>query len=162
AIVWNSAASNDRIWPGIAVADLFANGQLEVITGRSGGYATVYDSLGHIMAGWPQQADDNELRSLAVAGPDAASGAPPKEIIVASTNSLTSTGKMHWWVYEPNGALRSGWPRLQGGDPGYAAGAYNENVGVGDLDGDDKAEIIGPSDVHYITAYHNDGSQIAV
>ena len=37
-IEWNQPASNNRLWPSIAVADLFGNGALEVITGSSGGY----------------------------------------------------------------------------------------------------------------------------
>ena len=31
---------------------------------------------------------------------------------------------------------------------------------MADIDGDGKAEIIGPSDVHYISAFNDDGSQI--
>jgi uncharacterized repeat protein (TIGR01451 family) len=159
AIEWNQPHSNNRLWPSIAVADIFGNGQLEVITGQSGGYVTVYDAGGHILPGWPQRPNSNEIRSLAVADLD---GDHKQEIIVATTNGPANTGGQHWWVYEPDGSLRPGWPRLQSSDPGYAAGAYNENIGVADLNGDGQAEIIGPSDVHYITAYHNDGSQIAV
>jgi hypothetical protein len=44
--------------------------------------------------------------------------------------------------------------------PGSAAGAYNENIGIADLDGDKRGEIIGPSDVHCITAYEDNGAQI--
>src|SRR3972149_8985979 len=58
------------------------------------------------------------------------------------------------------GSVRPGWPRLQSSDPGNAAGAFNENVGVADVDRDGRAEIIGPSDVHYISAFNDDGSQI--
>ena len=163
AIEWNVPHTSHRLWPSIAVADLFGNGQLEVITGQSGGYVSVYDSGGHLLSGWPQQPNNNEIRSLAVADLDGPSGNHQQEIIVATTNGPANTGGMHWWVYEPNGTVRPGWPRLQASDiNSYAAGAYNENVGVADLNGDGQAEIIGPSDVHYITAYHNDGSQITV
>ena len=161
AIEWNRPYTNNRLWPSIAVADLLGNGQLEVITGQMGGYVSVYDSAGNFLPGWPKQPNNNEIRSLAVANLDGG-GDHQQEIIVATTNGPNNTGGQHWWVYEPNGALRPGWPRLQGGDLGYAAGAYNENIGVADLNGDGQAEIIGPSDVHYITAYHNDGSQITV
>jgi hypothetical protein len=161
AIEWNLPHTNNRLWPSIAVADLrgAGNGQLEVITGQSGGIVSVYDSAGHPVSPWPKQPDSAEIRSLAVADMDA--GADHQQEIIVATTNATHTGGRHWWVYEPNGAIRPGWPRLQSTDPGYAAGAYNENIGVADLNGDGQAEIIGPSDVHYITAYHNDGSQIA-
>jgi uncharacterized repeat protein (TIGR01451 family) len=156
-----TGVGGDRLWPSIAVADLLGNGQLEVITGQSGGYVRVYAAAGNLLPGWPKQPNSNEIRSLAVANLDG-SGDHQQEIIVATTNGPNNTHGMHWWVYEPNGTVRPGWPRLQPSDLGYAAGAYNENIGVADLNGDGQAEIIGPSDVHYITAYHNDGSQITV
>lgn len=37
------AANPDRVWPGIAVADLTGDGTLEVIVGRSGDQVTVYN-----------------------------------------------------------------------------------------------------------------------
>jgi uncharacterized repeat protein (TIGR01451 family) len=160
AIEWiRPQGSSSRLWPGIAVADLLGNGALEVITGSGNGYLGVYNADGSPLAGWPRRADANELRSLAVADLEHDG---QMEIVVASTNSSESTGGRHWWVYEPDGSVRPGWPRLQAGDPGYAAGTYNENVGVGDIDGDGRGEIIGPSDVHYITAYQDDGAQIGV
>jgi hypothetical protein len=39
---------------------------------------------------------------------------------------------------------------------------YNENVTVADLDGDGQKEIYAPTDTHYITALHPNGSQLAV
>ena len=158
-IEWNRPMSSQRLWPSIVVADLFGNGALEVVTASSGGLASIYDSAGTPVLGWPQQANGqtNELRSLAVADLE---GDGQMEIVVATTNGPNNTGGRHWYVYEPDGGLRPGWPRLQSGDLGYAAGAYNENVAIGDIDHDGRGEIIGPSDVHYITAYNDDGSQI--
>jgi hypothetical protein len=83
AIEWNQPATHNRLWPSIAVADLFGNGQLEVITGQSGGYVTVYDALGNMLVGWPKQPNGNEIRSLAVADLE---NDYQQEIIVATTN----------------------------------------------------------------------------
>ena len=38
---------------------------------------------------------------------------------------------------------------------------YNENVAVGDLNGDGLKELIGPTDTHYITALDRNGGQLA-
>jgi uncharacterized repeat protein (TIGR01451 family) len=43
---------------------------------------------------------------------------------------------------------------------GYAAGCFNENVGVADIDGDGRAEILGPNDTHYMAAFNDDGSPV--
>ncbi len=66
-----------------------------------------------------------------------------------------------WFVYEHDGTLRPGWPKMTDSDTnGYAAGCFNENVGVADIDGDGRGEIIGPNDTHYLTAFNDDGSPV--
>lgn len=42
---------------------------------------------------------------------------------------------------------------------GYAAGCFNENLGLADVDGDGRGELIGPNDTHYVAA-HDDGSSV--
>jgi len=39
---------------------------------------------------------------------------------------------------------------------------YNSNIGIADMDGDGKYEILSPSDVHYVCAYYADGSPYPV
>jgi uncharacterized repeat protein (TIGR01451 family) len=79
------------------------------------------------------------------------------EIVVARASGGSYN---QWTVLEHDGATRAGWPRLSSGQPGHGWGAYNQNIGVADIDGDGRAEIVGPSDVHYISAFNDDGSQI--
>jgi hypothetical protein len=43
---------------------------------------------------------------------------------------------------------------------GYSAGCYNQNVGLADLDGDGRAEMIGPNDTHYVVGYNDDGAPL--
>lgn len=163
---WRVASGHDRsqpgtsnvgrTWPGIVVADVDEDNDLEIVTAHSAGYVAVYNHQGYFEPGWPQQpAPGTELRSLAVYDLD---GNGDLEIIVASTRSNDQ-----WFVYEHNGGLRDGdWPQ-HGPDSdanGYTAGCYNQNAAAGDLDGDGLAEIVGPNDTHYLAAFHADGSQV--
>jgi hypothetical protein len=143
-----------REWPGVVVADLEGDNDLEIITAHGDGYLHVFDNAGDSL--WSRQpTPGSELRSLAV---DDMEGDGDLEIIVASTRSYDQ-----WWVYEHDGSQRSGeWPQHNpdSNTNGYTAGCYNENVAAGDLDGDGRAEIIGPNDTHYLAAFEDDGSQI--
>jgi uncharacterized repeat protein (TIGR01451 family) len=154
ALEWNSSQTG-RLWPGIVVADLDQNGSLEVVTGNGGGYIDVYNANGTAVSGWHIRptGTSNELRSLAVANIDTNSDL---EIAVCSTRSDNQ-----WFVYEHNGTLRSGWPKQTDSDTnGYAAGCFNENVGLADIDNDGRGELIGPNDTHYAVAYNDDGSPV--
>jgi len=150
ATEWRSDPPGGRVWPGVVVADLEGDGTLEVVTAHGDGYLHVWNAGGTLR--WSRQPTASELRSLAVYDLE---GDDALEIVVsAAIESGTNT-----WVYDSGGALRPGWPQLSN-DSGYAAGIYNANVAVGDLDGDGLGEIVAPSDVHYICAYERNGTQM--
>ena len=140
-----------RVWPGVVITDLEGDGDLEIITAHGGGYINVFDHTGNIV--WSQHAATNEFRSLAVADLD---GDGDMEIVVGQAK----LDKKNVWVFEHTGTLRSGWPQLSN-DEGSAAGFYNDNLGIGDLDGDGELEIIAPSDTITICAYNPDGTHLA-
>ncbi len=144
--------SGGRSWPGVVVADVNGDGHLEIVAAYGGGYVRMFDRAGKIL--WTNRPTDRELRSLAAYDLD---GNGKLEILVAAA---ASTSRNQWYVYRSDGTPYGGWPQLASGAPGYAAGCYNENIGVADLDGDGRGEIVGPSDVHYITAYEDNGAQI--
>lgn len=154
SLKWTVNPSGGRAWPGVVVTNLDNAGAVEIVTAHEGGFINVFDPNGGAMPNWPQQPSANELRSLAVYDLD---GDSEREVLVASTASNNQ-----WFVYEHTATLRPGWPQhsSDSNTNGYAAGAYNANIGVADLDGDGRGEIIGPSDVHYITAYEDDGTQL--
>ena len=127
----------------------------EVVTASGNGKLSVYGPGLAPLSGWPQDptGSGNELRSLAVADLD---NNGEMEIAVCSTRSDNQ-----WFVYEHTGSVRAGWPKMTDSDTnGYAAGCYNENVGLADVDGDGRGEIIGPNDTHYVAAFHDDGSPL--
>ncbi len=142
-----------RVWPGVVTADIDNDGQLEIVTGHGSGYLNVLNRNGTIR--WTARPVDNEFRGLAVYDLDADD---TLELIVSSARG----SKTNTWIYEHNNTLRSGWPRLTGDASESAWGTYNDNPAAGDIDGDGQAEIVVPSDVHYICAYEADGTQIPV
>ena len=140
----------DRVWPGVVVADIDDNGDLEFITAHGQGYLNVFDHEGNIV--WTRRPVTNELRGLSVYDLD--EDGTMEIVVTAARGSRTNT-----WVYEHDGTLRAGWPQLSN-DSGYAWGVFNDNAAIGDLDDDGMGEIVVPSDVHYICAYEANGVQI--
>ncbi len=145
-----------RTWPGVAVADVDKDSRPEIITAHSSGWVSVYEHDGRFKPGWPQRpTPDNELRSMGVYDLD---NNGFMEIMVASTRPDNQ-----WYVYEYTGAVRAGyWPQHypDSSTNGWTAGCFNQNLAAGNVDADASAEIIAPSDMHYIAAFQDDGSQI--
>lgn len=153
ALKWRGTNAQ-RVWPAIAVADFdSASPGLESAVGRGGNQLTLYSAAGGVL--WTRNPFANgEVRSLAAHDID---GNGDLEIIVGRASS---GGTLQVSVYEHDGSLRPGWPARRVGEPGTGAGMYNENLAVGDLDGDGQAEIYAPTDTHYITSLHPNGDQM--
>jgi uncharacterized repeat protein (TIGR01451 family) len=146
-------ASNARTWPGVVVADIDDNGDLEVVTAHGSGYIRVVDHTGSVV--WTRSHfSPRELRGLSVYDLD--NDGTMEIIVTAAIGSRTNTR-----IYEHDGTTRSGWPQLSS-DTGYGWGVFNDNAAIGDLDNDGFGEIVVPSDVHYVCTYEADGSQLPV
>jgi hypothetical protein len=163
ALEWQVASGHDRsepgaspvgrTWPGIVIADVDGDTQLEIVSAHGGGYLSVYERDGYFASGWPKQPTGGlELRGLSVSDLD-----QDGTFEIIATGAVY--GKVNTWVYEHDGTLRPGWPQLSN-DSGYAYGVFNANAAAGDMDGDSLGELVIPSDVHYINAYERDGAQI--
>jgi hypothetical protein len=147
------AANSSRAWPGVAVADLDHDGTPEIVVGRGGDQLTVYNADGS--ARWTRHPfGAGEVRTLAVADLDQDN---QLEMVVGRASG-GSTRQLS--VYEADGSVRAGWPARREGEAGYGWGMYNQNAAVADLTGDGYAEIIGPTDTHYITALDRNGNQL--
>lgn len=151
SVQWSVDPQGGRVWAGVAVADIDGDGQAEIITGHGSGYVHVINRDGTIR--WSVQPIDREFRGLSVYDLDADG---TLEIIATAARG----SKTNAWVYEHDGSLRTGWPQLTDSAPESAWGTYNDNAGIGDIDGDGQAEIVVPSDVHSVCAYEPDGTQI--
>ena len=149
------AANGNRVWPGVAVADLTGDGTLEVIVGRGGDLLTVYNRLGTPL--WSVNPfGGGEVRTLAVEDLEF----DGQFDIVVGRASGGATKQLN--AFTPAGAQRAGWPARHDGEPGSGWGMYNQNVAVADLNADGSREVIGPTDTHYITALDNNGAQLRV
>jgi hypothetical protein len=118
------AASPNRVWPDIAVADLTGNGTLEVIVGRSSDQVTVYNQTGGVV--WTRSPFGNgEVRSPAVADLEADG---QLEIVVVCWHPvpLTSRAQRH---------CKDGLRPITAAS-GLGSGLFNENVAVADMNGD--------------------------
>lgn len=152
ALQWR-AENGNRVWPGVALADLTGNGSLEIIVGRSGDQLSVYNTSGTAL--WVRNPfGGGELRSLALADLENDGSI---EILVGRASG-GSTKQIS--VYEPDGSVRPGFPARRDGEVGYGWGMYNQNVAAADLNNDGFKEIIGPTDTHYITALDRNGNQL--
>ncbi len=143
-----------RTWPGVVVADVDNDGELEIVTAHGSGWVSVYNAEGYFdNSGWPWRNPSGlELRSLSV---DDLDGDGDLEIIVGRAQ----LNRNNVWVLEHSGRVRRGWPRLGSGE-GSAAGLYNDNIGTGDIDGDGLPEVIVPSDTITICAYGANGAHL--
>lgn len=148
------ATSSSRVWPAVVVADLEGNGSaVEVVVGRENNQLTVYEANGtprftvNPFAG-------GEVRSLAVADLETDGDL---ELVVGRASS---GGTLQVSVHEHTGTVRSGWPARRNGEPGFGAGMFNENLALGDLDGDGFSEVYAPTDTHYINAFERNGDQL--
>ncbi|HSB66185.1 MAG TPA: VCBS repeat-containing protein, partial [Anaerolineales bacterium] len=59
-----------RTWPGIVIADVDQDEELEIVTAHSGGWVAVYNAQGYFEPGWPKQPTTRELRGLLVSDVD--------------------------------------------------------------------------------------------
>jgi hypothetical protein len=151
----DSVSNVGRTWPGIVISDVDLDDELEIVSAHGEGYVSIYDHAGYFESGWPMQLTPGaEIRSLAVGDVD---NNDDKEILICSTRLDNQ-----WFLLDHNGTTRSGWPvhSPDSDSNGYAAGCYNQNVSLGDLDGDQRAEIIGPNDTHYVVGFNDNGTPL--
>jgi Calx-beta domain/FG-GAP-like repeat len=157
------ATNAQRVWPGIAVADLTGDGTQEIVVGRGQNQLHVYRFVppSTLQTVWSRNPFANncsgnncEVRTLAVE--DLESDGQLDVIVGRASGGEAEQLN----AYDANGNQRPGWPARRTGEIGYGWGMYNENVTVADLNDDGFKEVIGPTDTHYILAVDRNGNQL--
>ena len=70
------------------------------------------------------------------------------------------------FAFDASGARLPGWPRYDASDAAFNGmgnqgyGAYGENVGIGNLDGDPQKEVVVTFDNHQINVFNHDGTSV--
>lgn len=145
-----------RVWSSPVVADFRGDARLEIaFAARSQIY--MVDADGQPVSGFPVQWED-EMRSLAAGDVDGDGGLD----LVAAPGHSGPTDVMNVW--HADGSQLGAFPPNEKGVSGcladqkcYLAGCYDQNLAVGDLDGDGKQDIVAPHDNAYISIHQGSG-----
>lgn len=137
------------------VVGAFAPGGKGRIAAAYENKVAVYDDSGRILPGWPKTfpGPAGEIRSLTAADLDSDD---TLEIVAEKTGAGPAT--MAWKL---NGTDLDGWPQVKDCEDCNEYGGYNQNIGVADLDGDGKPEVVSTYDASYIGIMRNDGKPVA-
>ncbi|MBP9145420.1 MAG: VCBS repeat-containing protein [Thermoanaerobaculia bacterium] len=159
AIVFEETAPAGRIWSSPVVGELVpASPGLEVAA-ASRATLHLWSAAGNPIAPFPVTWRD-ELRSLAAGEID---GDAALELVVATTSRLEAGGQRDLLMaYELNGAVVTGFPPNTSGASGCVAdcnitGGFDQNLALGDLDGDGVGDIAAPHDNAYLSIHDQDG-----
>ncbi|MBL8602599.1 MAG: VCBS repeat-containing protein [Myxococcales bacterium] len=146
-----------RIWSSPVLADLTGDGRPEIAV-AAGDRVFAWDGVGGaLVRGFPARWR-SELRSLAAGD---LNGDGRAELVSATTTPNTAPRDL-FAVFQGDGTPLSGWPAFATGaarcdSTCSLAGAYDQNVGLGDLNGDGRLDLVGPMDNAYITWHHASG-----
>lgn len=143
-----------RVWASPIVADFRGDSALEIaFAART--QVHMLDAAGIELSGFPVSWED-EMRSLAAGDVD---GDGQLDLVAAPGRS-GPTDVINAW--HADGSQVAGFPPNETGKSGcdeqcYLAGCYDQNLAVGDLDGDGTHDIIAPHDNAYISIHKGTG-----
>jgi len=156
-LLWSYDTGAGRIWASPIVWDLRSDLPGLEIAVAAREQLHLIQADGSAASGFPVTWED-ELRSLAAGDVDgdgalelvvAPAHGGPSDVMAAFNNDGSPVAG-----FPPNAAGVSG---CEADDRCYLAGCYDQNLAVGDLDGDGSADVVAPHDNAYASIHHGNG-----
>ncbi len=159
-------ATEGRVYAPEVVADLDRDGTKEIVVGGNEGTVAAYVLTAQgLRTKWTASTCSGgqcpETRGMAAADLD---GDGDVEVVATTTNTSRSGAQV--FAFDAAGGTVPGWPRYDASDAGFNGmgnsgyGAYGENVGIGNLDGDPQREVVVTFDNHQINVFNHDGTSV--
>jgi hypothetical protein len=157
-VAWRQALPG-RIWSSPVVADLLPERPGLEVAVAARGQIVAYGADGTVLPGFPFAWRD-ELRSLAAGDLD---GTGDLELVAVTSSPLSAGGQRDIVIaIHGDGAIVSGFPPNTTGAAGcddacYVTGGYDENLALGDVDGDGRADVFASQDNAYLSLHDGTG-----
>lgn len=158
SVAW-SATLPGRIWSPPVVADLVPSSPGLEVAVASRAQIVVYSATGKVLSGFPFTWRD-ELRSLAAGDID---GDGKLELVAVTTTPLDANSQRDVVIaIHGDGTVVSGFPPNTTGASGcdancFVYSGYDQNIALGDIDGDHKADLLIPQDNAYMSLHAGTG-----
>ena len=155
---WGAVPGAGRVWAPPVIGDFTADNGLEVAA-AAGNQVTLYTAAGRAITGFPARWQE-EIRSIA--GGDLDGDGRP-EVVIAATERLERNGRrdlVH--AFRANGSAVPGFPPNTTGagmcdDACDVTGGFDQNLAVGFIDNDRRADIFAPMDNAYMSWHRGTG-----
>src|SRR4029079_12193621 len=156
--VWR-ATLPERIWAPPVVADLLPSRPGLEVAVASQDQIAAFDAAGAMLPGFPVSWQ-SEFRTLAAGDVD---GDGALELVAVTTTPLDANNQRDIVLaVNADGSIVPGFPPNTTGAAGcddacYVTGGYDQNLAIGDVDGDHRADIFATQDNAYLSLHDGTG-----
>jgi len=159
SIVLRLETEGGRIWSSPVVGEFVSSSPGLEVAAAAGKSIYLWNANGQLMPGFPFHWQ-SELRSLAAGDVD---GDGQLDLVAVTTSPLSEGKKRDIIIaVRGDGTVVQGFPPNTTGSSGcdeacYVTGGYDQNLAIGDIDGDGKADIFATQDNAYLSLHKGTG-----